>query len=195
MSITHLLEDFGDIRRGSPLSITDVSLEEERLEAFEKGYQAGWDDCAKSQMEESRRITADFSQNLQDLSFTYEEAYAAVMQALHPLLDQMISAVLPRLARDSLVPRLVETVHDVARTHGRQKIGIAAAEADMAVLEHLTGSMPDTEIELTTDDTLASGQLYLRFEGGEQAIDLQEVLQGIEDAVSGFFENSRKATA
>ncbi|MFO7759384.1 MAG: flagellar biosynthesis protein [Roseovarius sp.] len=195
MSITHLLEDFGDIRRGTPLSITDVLLEEERLESFEKGYQAGWDDCAKSQMEESRRITADLSQNLQDLSFTYEEAYAAVLQALHPLLEQMISAVLPRLARDSLVPRLVETVHDIARMHGHQSIGIAAAQADMPVLEHLTDAVREMEIELTADDTLATGQLYLRFDGGEQAIDLQEVLRGIDHAVSGFFENSRKATA
>ena len=132
MSITHMLEDFGETRRGTPVSITELSLEEERLEAFERGYQAGWDDCAKSQMEESRRITADLAQNLQDLSFTYEEAYAAVMQALHPLLEQMIAAVLPRLARDSLVPRLVETVHDIAREHGHQAIGIAAAEAGHA---------------------------------------------------------------
>lgn len=195
MSITHMLEDFGETRRGTPVSMTDLSLEEERLEAFEKGYQAGWDDCAKSQMEDSRRITADLSQNLQDLTFTYEEAYAAVMQALHPLLEQMTAAVLPRLARESLVPRVVETVHDIARTHGHQAIGLAVAEEDMPVLDHLTDALPDMEIGLTVDDTLASGQLYLRFDGGEQAIDLQEVLQGIEQAVSGFFENSRKATA
>ena len=195
MSITHLLEDFGDMRRGTHLSITDVSLEEERLEAFERGYRAGWDDCAKSQAEDQRRIAADLSQNLQDLSFTYEEAYAAVMQALHPLLEQMIAAVLPRLARDSLVPRLVETVHDIARVQGRRKIGIAAAQADMSVLEHLTDTVPGLEIELDIDDTLTTGQVHLYFEGGEQAIDLREVLQGIEHAVSGFFENSRKATA
>jgi len=195
MSITHMLEDFGETRRGTPLSITELSLEEERLEAFERGYQAGWDDCAKSQMEESRRITADLAQNLQDLTFTYEEAYASVMQALHPLLEQMTAAVLPRLARDSLVPRLVETVHDIARAHGHQPIGIAVAGEDMPVLEHLTDALPEIDIGLTVDDTLASGQLYLRFDGGEQAIDLQEVLQGIEHAVSGFFENSRKATA
>ncbi|MEI4233407.1 flagellar biosynthesis protein [Roseovarius sp. D22-M7] len=195
MSITHLLEDFGVTRRGTSLSITDVSLEEERLEAFEKGYQAGWDDSVKSQGEESRRIAADLGQNLQDLSFTYEEAYAAVMQAVHPLLEQMVSAVLPRLARDSLVPRLVETLHDIAREQGHQKIAIAAAEADMPALAHLTEAVPEIDIELGVDDTLASGQIYLRFDGREQAIDMQEVLEGIEQAVSGFFENSRKATA
>jgi flagellar assembly protein FliH len=195
MSITHLLEDFGVTRRGASMSITDVSLEEARLEAFEKGYQAGWDDSVKSQVEDSRRITADLSQNLQDLNFTYEEAYAAVMQAVHPLLEQMITSVLPRLARDSLVPRLVETVQHIAREHGRQKIGIAAAEDDMPALAYLTDAVPDVDIDLSVDDTLASGQLYLRFDGREQAIDMQEVLQGIEHAVSGFFENSRKATA
>lgn len=195
MSITHMLEDFGDLRRGTPLPITDVTLEEERLQSFENGYQAGWDDCARSQSDDARRITADLSQNLQDLTFTYEEAYAAVMQALYPLLEQMIAAVLPRLARDSLVPRLVETVHEIAREHGHQKIGITAASEDMALLDHLTDALPEMDIELRADDALASGQLYLRFDGGEQAIDLQEVLKGMEYAVSGFFENNRKATA
>lgn len=195
MSIAHLLEDFGDIRRGTPVSITDVSLEEERLEAFERGYQAGWDDCAKTQAEESRRITADLSQNLQDLHFTYEEAYAAVMQALHPLLENMVTAVLPRLAHDSLVPRVVETLQDIANVQGQRKIGLAAAREDMPVLGHLSDLMPEMEIELSIDETLTTGQVHLQFNGGEQAIDLQQVLQGIEHAVSGFFEHSRKATA
>lgn len=195
MSIAHLLDDFGTYMRGTPVSMTDVSFEEQKLEAFEKGYQAGWDDSVKSQLEDSRRITADFSQNLQDLSFTYEEAYAAIMESLRPLLEQMIGAVLPRLSQEALAPRLIEILHDMAREHGHQKVEIAAAPADMALLENLTEEMPDLLIALAEDASLASGQVYLRFGKNEQQIDLQDVLQGIDRALSGFFEQNRKATA
>jgi len=195
MSIAHLLDDFGAYARGTPVSITDVFLEEQRLEAFEKGYQAGWDDSVKSQLEESRRITADFSQNLQDLSFTYEEAYAAIMESLRPLLEQMIGAVLPRLGQETLAPRLIEILHDMARERGRQKVEIAAAPSDMTLLENLSEEMPDLPITLAEDASLSGGQVYLRFGETEQQIDLQDVLQGIDRALSGFFEQNRKATA
>ncbi|MET4128938.1 flagellar biosynthesis protein [Roseovarius sp. MBR-6] len=185
MSIAHLLEEFGDPSDGTPLAMTDVSLEEERLAAFEKGYQAGWDDAVKAQSEDARRITADLAQNLQDLRFTYEEAYGAVMAALRPLLTEMAGAVLPQLARESLAPRIAEMLHDHARAQGRQPIEIAAAPEDLPRLEQLTGD--SLEIALVADDTLAEGQVYLRFGESEAEVDLPGVLAGITAAVSGFF--------
>lgn len=186
MSIAHLLEEFGDPSDGTPLAMTDVSLEEERLAAFEKGYQAGWDDAVKAQSEDARRIGADLAQNLQDLRFTYEEAYGAVLAALRPLLTEMAGAVLPQLARASLAPRIAEMLHDHARAVGRQPIEIAAAPEDLPRLEHLTGD--GIEITLVADDTLAAGQVYLRFGESEAEIDLPGVLAGITAAVSGFFD-------
>jgi flagellar assembly protein FliH len=185
MSIAHLLEEFGDPSDGTPLAMTDVSLEEERLAAFEKGYQAGWEDAVKAQSEDARRITADLAQNLQDLRFTYEEAFGAVMAALRPLLTEMAGAVLPQLARESLAPRIAEMLHDHARTQGRQPIEIAAAPEDLPRLEQLTGG--SLEIGLVADDTLAEGQVYLRFGESEAEVDLPGVLAGITAAVSGFF--------
>ncbi|PKQ13571.1 MAG: flagellar biosynthesis protein [Alphaproteobacteria bacterium HGW-Alphaproteobacteria-1] len=186
MSVAHLLEEFGDASDGTPLAMTDVSLEEERLAAFEKGYQAGWDDAVKAQSEDARHITADLAQSLQDLRFTYEEAYGAVMAALRPLLTEMADAVLPHLARESLAPRIAEMLHDHARAQGRLPIEIAAAPEDLPRLEHLTGD--SLEIALVADDTLAEGQVYLRFGESEAEVDLPGVLAGITAAVSGFFD-------
>lgn len=195
MSIAHLLEDFGGALRGTPVSITDVSLEEERLASFEKGYQAGWDDAAKSQTEDQRSVTADLAQNLQDLTFTYEEAHAAVLQSLRPLLEQMIAAVLPSIGQETLVPRLAELLRERVQAHGRQAIEIVTATDDMTRMEILVEAMPDMQITLRPDDTLARGQLYLRFGDTEEEIDLKSVLQAIEQAVAGFFEENKKAIA
>ena len=195
MSIAHLLEDFSGALRGTPVSITDVSLEEERLASFEKGYQAGWDDAAKSQAEDQRSVTADLAQNLQDLTFTYEEAHAAVLQSLRPLLEQMIAAVLPGIGQETLVPRLAELLRERVQAHGRQAIEIVTATDDMTRMEILVEALPDMQITLRPDDTLARGQLYLRFGDTEEKIDLKSVLDAIEQAVSGFFEENRKAIA
>ncbi|HKK50674.1 MAG TPA: flagellar biosynthesis protein [Myxococcota bacterium] len=151
----------------------------------------------KAQTEDARRITADLAQNLQDLQFTYEEAYSAVMQALHPLLAQMTTTILPRLAHQSLVPRLTEMLHELARDQGRRSVEIAAAPDDMARLGHLLENEPDIEAALVEDDTLGSGQIYLRFGDAEREIDLSATLDGIDAAVAGFFDQhlQERATA
>lgn len=195
MSIAHLLEDFGERRPEAQAQIDEVALEDERLQSFEAGYQAGWDDAVKAQANESRQITADLAQNLQDLRFTYEEAYSAVMQALQPLLTQMTATVLPRLAHETLVPRVAELLHELAREQGRRSVEIAAAPDDMVRLEHLLENEPEIDASLVEDDTLASGQIYLRFGEAEQEIDLPATLDDITTAVSGFFEEHQQERA
>jgi flagellar M-ring protein FliF len=195
MSISHLLEDFDAAQGGREVTLTDVSLEEERLAAFETGYQAGWDDAVKAQTEDARRITADLAQNLQDLSFTFEEAQAAVMQALRPLLTQMTSAVLPRLAQESLGPRLAGMLDDLVRDQGRCSIEITASPADMPRLSGLLASGPALGATLTEDDTLGPGQVSLRFGEAEHEIDLGAVLEGIDAAIRSFFDQTQQGKA
>lgn len=195
MSIAHLLHDFGALSQGKPVAITDVSLEEERLEAFEKGYQAGWDDCVKSQVEDGRRITADLVQNLQDIGFTYEEVHGEIMGAMQRLLQQITQTVLPPLSHAMLVPQVTEILHDLLETNGRQPVQLTAGPADLAILRHLTAEMPDLACTLTEDQTLASGQVLLRLGESERALDMPDVLLRIEHAVSGFFQQNQRIVA
>lgn len=195
MSITHLLEDFDAVPDETERTITDVSLEDERLTAFETGYQAGWDDAIKAQADDARRITADLAQNLQDLRFTYEEAHGAVMQALKPLLLQMTTTILPRLAQDSLGPRLAEMLNDLARDEGRLRVEITISSEDAPRLTHLLETDPAIEATLIEDDTLGPGQVYLRLGEIEHEIDLGEVLAGIDAAIRGFFDQTQQGKA
>jgi flagellar assembly protein FliH len=195
MTITHLLEDFDLAQDGERVVLSDVSLEDERLAAFETGYQAGWDDAVKAQAEDARRITADLAQNLQDLSFTFEDAREAVMQALRPLLLQMTAAVLPRLAAESLGPRLADMLHDMARKQGGLRAEIAACAADMPRIAPLLEGAPAIVADLIEDATLAPGQVYLRLGETEQEIDLAEVLAGIDAAIRAFFDETQQGKA
>ncbi len=195
MSISHLLEDFGAYARGTPISLTDVSLEEQRLEAFEKGYQAGWDDSVKAQSDDTRHITADFARNLQELSFTYHEAHAAALNSLEPLLRQMVEVVLPKIARETLGTRLIEVLEGLARTQGPEPIELVTAPANVTALEGILSDNPAMPMSIIEEASLADGQVFIRFGTNEHEIDLAQVLEGLDLAVTGFFEENRKEIA
>lgn len=195
MSISHLLEDFGAYTRGKPVSLTDVSLEEQKLEAFEKGYQAGWDDCAKAESEDQRSISVALAQNLKDLSFTYHEAQSAVLQSLRPLLEQIMQTVLPEIMQKTLGLQIVELLQDLAREHGNPPVGIVISPADFRALDGLIDQDSPMPITLSEEPSLAEGQAYLRFADQEREIDLNGVLSSIEQAVNGFFKLAQEESA
>ena len=195
MTIGHLLEDYGAYAVGTPVSLTDVSLEEQRLEAFENGYQAGWDDSVKAQSDDSMRVSTDLAQNLHELSFTYQEAYAAILKSLKPLLEQMVGTVLPRAAHATLGARLTEMLQEIASDNGKHPVEIVAASANVAAIEQMVTSDLPMPISVTDEPSLGDGQVYIRIDETERELDLSEVLAEIDRAVTGFFEENQKDIA
>ncbi len=87
------------------LVTTQVSaIEESKLASYEQGYKAGWDDAAAALAEDQTRIRADLARNLQQLSFTYQEARSHILKAVEPLLEEMVGRLLPDMARETLAP-------------------------------------------------------------------------------------------
>ena len=80
------------------LSDAGAGAEDARLASFEDGYKAGWDDAIAAQDKETARIRADFARSLEDLGFTYTEAHRHVLNAIEPLLRDMVCKVMPRMA-------------------------------------------------------------------------------------------------
>jgi flagellar assembly protein FliH len=195
MSILHLLEDFSGYSDGKPITLTDVLLEEQRLESFEAGYQAGWEDAVKAQADECRQISADLAQNLQDLSFTYQEARAAVIESLAPLLTQMVETVLPKLAHQHLPERVAEVIKSLSEEQGRQTAVIHACIKDIPALEAVLAHEPEMNVTLTEDEAMAEGQLRIQLGQTEREFDLRAVLDGLERAVSNFFHDEIKESA
>lgn len=195
MSIAHLLEDFSSYSDGEPITLTDVLLEEQRLEAFETGYQAGWEDAVKAQSDDSRHISADLAQNIQDLSFTYQEARSAVIESLAPLLTQMVETVLPKLAQQHLPDRVAEVVTALVAEQGKHEAVVQACAKDIPALEDLLSHDPEMDVTLDQDETLTEGQVRIKLGQTERELDLSAVLEGLEHAVSNFFNDEIKETA
>ena len=172
---------------GAQVNVSSSDFEEMRLAAFEKGYTAGWDDAVAAQDAETAKLRADLARNLQDLSFTYHEARSHVLQAMEPLLRDMVGKVLPAIARESLSRVVLETLQPLAEEMAGAAITVVVNPANRHSVETLlsaTKSLPLTFIE---EPSLGEGQVYLRMGDAESRIDLDGVIAAIGRAVAGFF--------
>lgn len=195
MHLRDLLEDFsGPPQRAADRpGLSDSDLEGLKLESFEDGYKAGWDDAIKAQADDQTRIASDFSQNLQDLSFTYHEAYSQVLGAMTPLLEDMVNALLPALAREALGLHLLEQLQAQCRAIGCLDVEIVVAPQDSMAVRALLDRDFGFPIAVVESATMGEGQADIRFGETEQQIDLTGVLASIDQAVKGFaHENKRK---
>jgi len=194
MGISHLLEDFAAPRATEGELLSDVMVEDLRLEAFERGYQAGWDDSAKAQQDGATAISEDFARNIRDLSFTYHEAYSSLVSAMEPLIRQIVTSVLPELAQGSLAARVAGLLQAEIAAHGKQPVLLTTAPASAEALRTILpegGSLP---VEIRQDGDLAPGQVHLRIgDVAEHEIDLEEVLDGIGAAIDGFFRDATQS--
>ena len=192
MSIGDFLEDFSPgVRRGTS-AISEDEIESQKLDSFEKGYKAGWEDALKSLSEEQARISGDFARNLQDLSFTYHEAHAQVMQSMGPLLREIVDKILPVAMRETLGARIAEQLEELARKHGAQPMEIVTSPADMTAVNALLGEDFGFPVQAAVDDTLAEGQVFLRLAEEERQIDMASVLDTIRQGIDGLIDSTER---
>ncbi|MGH1412581.1 MAG: ABC transporter ATP-binding protein [Pelagimonas sp.] len=200
MSALHqFLDDFSQvvqptIETEAP-SFSESDLEGQKLEAFENGYRAGWDDAVKAQSDDRSRISSAFGQHLQDLSFTYHEAYSQVMNAMTPLLDEMVAALLPEIARATLGHHIVEQLQSMAQEIGSLEVVVAVSPSNTEMVAPLLEGEFSFPIQLVEDDTLANEQADIRLGQTEKQIDLGDLIASVSEAVDGFAHDNRRKLA
>lgn len=197
MQLTEFLTDFTTTREGrqpsNQIQPSDEALEKRDLETFERGYRDGWDDAMAAVEKEGHRLHSDFSQNLQDLSFTYREAYGQILSAMEPLLTQIATTILPAAFQDSLAHHLTDRLTEHARELGETPVEIAVSPAELALVEPMVDSDLGFPIKVVADGTLAPGQADIRFgDDHEERLDLTEMASEIRDAITGFSMETRR---
>ena len=168
------------------------AVEEAKLAAYEQGYRAGWDDAAAAQAEDQNRIRADLARNLQQLSFTWQEARAHILRAVEPLLEEMVGRVLPETAREMLAPMVLEQVMPLAGEMTDQPVALVLNPAVRVAVETLIEQATGLPMVIQEEPTLPEGQVYIRLGATEAQVDLARVTADIAAAVRGFFSLSRE---
>ena len=194
--LSTFLENFGTQSVTESPNYSEELLESERLEAFDKGYRAGWDDAIKAKADDTAQMSSDFAQSLQDLSFTYHEVHAQVFANLRPLFDEILQKILPDIARDTLGNHIADHLSQVARDLGTVEVMIAVAPGAGEQVTHMANdaqvSLPMQVVE-TSD--LRDGQAELRFAGREVSLDMADVTKQISQALEAVIHESTQEQA
>lgn len=166
--------------------------QESRLEAYEQGYRAGWEDAAAAHAEDQRRIRVDLARSLQALGFTYQEARAHVLKSLAPLMQDMVGKLLPEMAREALAPTVLETLMPLAEQLADEPVTLVVNAGDRKAIEDLLEQATGLPVTIVEEPTLGEGQAFIRLGLQEVHIDLARATAEIAAAVRGFFGFSEK---
>ncbi|MCW1932395.1 hypothetical protein [Pararhodobacter zhoushanensis] len=170
-----------------PALLMPEEIEDIRLNAYERGYLAGWDDGGQQvQTDETARREA-IERQAEQLNFTYHEARGHVLKALLPMLEGMLSCVLPTLARASIVPLAIEHLtplaHGAADAPLTLRVPSGSRDAYLAAFEGLV--LPP--LDLVETDDLAEGQALFVLGEAETHIDLTHAAEEIRRAIDRFY--------
>ncbi|MBY5933638.1 hypothetical protein KUV51_11560 [Tateyamaria omphalii] len=190
MSAAHLFQDFGE-EKPKPADAEALPLEEvedQKLEAFEKGFQAGWEDAVAAQSETQSFVSSDLASSLQSASFEYHELRATMSASVETIVKNITDVILPQIAQASLGAHVREKAQAMARASLDRRIEIAVApDSEAAVRRVLVDEIPEPFL-LVTDNLLGPSQVVLRTERMEAELDLERTVAEISDAVASFFE-------
>ena len=176
---------------GSPLPLVEATAAEEaKVAAFEQGYSAGWDDAAAAQQGDQSRISADLARNLQCLSFTFQDARSHVLQAIRPLMLEMINRLLPKVAHEALAPTVLEALTPIADEMSDAPMTLVLNPAVRSQVEDLVTRATGLPLVIEEEPSLSEGQVYIRFGTAEAKVDLDRVTADISAAVRAFFNLS-----
>ena len=194
MSLSHLYQEFGpapsQFAPSTDMGTSDI--EDEKLASFEAGFQAGWDDAVKAQCDSNTRISSDLAKNLQDTSFSYHEARAALIKSLRPLFTDITDTVLPAIARQTLGAHIVEQLADMSRDVLDQVIEVTLAPQNVDPVEQLLNSTLPEPFVIISDKNLGEGQVFIRIGADEREIDLEQAVSNIATAMQTFFQHTQE---
>ncbi|MEX3316354.1 hypothetical protein [Sulfitobacter sp. PS-8MA] len=194
-SLSHRYHDFGTSAAGDAEGAIAEAVQDEKLQSFEAGYQAGWDDAVKAHTTDRDRAASETAQSLQDMSFTYHEVQRKLLDALHPLLRCVVAKVLPVAAHATLAEQVVELLGKMLADNAEGGIEIVVAPEQMDAMQETLSQKIKLPFLLTAEPTLSPGQVYLRANAQEREINLDTVLLGLSDALDAFFLQSRQETS
>lgn len=196
-AIAHLLEDFSapPVPDGGHHHLTDGALEDIRLAAFEQGYAAGWEDAAKAQGEDQARLSAALASNLEDLSFTYQEAVAHLTLAIEPVFRALLDSALPALMQAGFGDIVLAELQQMAQAGLDQPVVIAVPPGAAAAIRPLLAERLAMAVELLEDPALGPGQADLRIGRRACQLDCRHLTDRLQQAARAFFHQAATEVA
>ncbi len=159
----------------------DVDHDALQAEAFALGFEAGKVAAEQAAAERQDRLSADLVQHVQDLSFTYNEAFGeAVRQAL-PILSDLVDHVLPEIARIQIAGHVTDLIRQEVQPAMQPQVQLRAHPDCAMALRPALDREFGFPIVVQPDDALAPLQVELSFGQQERDIDLTALLAAMRE--------------
>ncbi|WP_299971298.1 ABC transporter ATP-binding protein [uncultured Roseobacter sp.] len=197
MSLLHRYRDFGETELPEIVAIEETveASEEEKLEAFENGYKAGWDDAMKAQADSVAQVSAELGQNLQDMSFTYHEALSKLTISLKPIMNDIVEKLLPSMAHATLAAQINEQIMELIKENPGNSIDIVVAPHNTDLVAEISELALSEPFNIVGEATLGEGQAFVRVGSLERSVDLDAVISKVGDAITSFFHEAEQETS
>lgn len=193
MSLAHLFQDFGTLKpaKAEKHSMTAEEIEDLKLQSFEGGFQAGWEDAVKAQAETQSHVSAGLAASLQSASFEYHELRATLNASVQNIMIHIVDTILPKAAQASLGAHIRDFVTSASQDALDCPIEIVVApECEEAVRRVLSSELQEP-FELAGDPGMSESQATIRLGNKESEIDLDKTVAEIAQAVATFFETQK----
>ncbi|WP_439560071.1 hypothetical protein [Roseinatronobacter sp.] len=153
-----------------------------RVQSYEQGYGAGWQDALQQMRDEDALREGAALEALQAISFTYNEAHAALEASFLSLTETLIEKLVPEIMRLSLPGLVLEGLQQAAARPARSPLTLYCAPLARPALEHVVAAVPGIEIQLLEEASYTEAQVALRVDDHQKTIDLDAVITQLRDA-------------
>lgn len=175
-----------------PALLMPEELEELRLNAYERGYVAGWEDGTRQSATDKDLRRAAVERTAEQLAFSYHEARGHVLKALEPLFTAIAEAVLPRLARAAVVPLTLEQLMPLAHAAAETPVILRVAEGRRDDFVEAFEGLVLPPLEIVESADLAEGQAEFDVDAAETRVDLTRVAETIGQAIEAFYQTQNE---
>ncbi len=192
MSIESLLMDFGTPTGAVNDTAPEATM---NLDSFEEGYNAGWADAVKANKDEQSEQQAQLAESVKDFAFSRTEVQQHTLRELRPLIEGVLTAILPAALRPALAPMIVEALEEIAADSLSDEIVLAVPEGLSGAVSGLIDLTDWPDLTVSEDDLLGDGRAEIRCGDTTKAVDLGAVQTQITQLVSEFFNDPQLTAA
>lgn len=192
MAVSHRYKNFAGAKPSTAEKQNSNSeeIEDQKLQAFEAGYQAGWDDATKAQSDEKERISAELGQNLIDMKFTHQEALSELTTSIEPIMKTIVERLLPEAKRAALGAHILDQVNSMVATESDRSVEVVVSADNVDRVTSLIGKISQEPIKIVGETSLGDGQAFIRLGHNERQIDLNTMIDDASKAVTAFFHET-----
>ena len=171
----------------------DATMEQKIAASYEKGFKAGWDDCKATMQNDQSLIAEAFGRRLGELTLIRDDIRTKLLTEIHPLFEDILQKILPRVVQHAFLPRIVEEIQHASSEIGAGPFVIAVCEEDAPALQNMLETVSDLPaVEVVTDPALGLSQAFISLGQSKRKLDLSGIMDAVETAFAEFSDQDKK---